>query len=961
MTNWDVHLVGIVTLPVACLRFPPPNEAAYLGRLEDKRIALRLAQRFDREGINCHESANQIRGIIDSTTYHGITERLGISKEMLRRTAFERKFPLVSGSFVVHCVNGRHRAEAARLLCGDQATWTIRLHHFPQDTPEKLDLIHREPKEHANKTVFSDGEICRNTILHFDHERYTLSREWENILSESKRKCLVALFGNSEIIRVVRVLTPFPGLWEGFQLGNWLKHLATRCDEMIVMYWRHIFHVWNSIVGDRQDLAQLVDVETVRHLQFRAPGGSSLDRNEIMKLMADRSLFRHVSSTSDRDLILHNILSVTTVIPSVEAFHRNMLYISLGARILKAYLLPRQDQRTKGRLQTETSAEAQFSGVAIERDTLFKDLMACFKIDQRSVLQVTETSFRPCRQQASPHIAYVQLFIAALRNFASLCSENPLRDFRDEDACILMSERDARRLRWQAWNLGFRNAATNEASKLAPTKERQPRCSGLSEWRGGKPYLKTFFELRKRAFLYLLCQERDQDIPARLSPDFVFRDLVEAFFGNNVTKLGLDLDQAQEDMPMVDELPSEFESDIEMHSVNSGVPARQREPHRRANNATRKVAQNRGPRSAWQPLSPSGQRKKRGENQIKRRGKQSAAQKSIRSVAQYLDQLTNAESHQRDPGIDDADAIDHHLAEAQSTRPNPAIALIDREMQDNDEADREREVPELMMQKGNKPLRKRAARQQREKERLDNMLKASRKKRRSYLSKARLARLAKAQATTGISERGEPLDQTLEEQDASVREKPAGEEWAEGQEALEDPKPYDPRPPLAEAAQAASGKPAASSSTSPSGPDRSEQPLNEARPEISMPQDPSTKDDVIWNWPTRKRKVPGNRVEEPMRTYWPKVKQLKKTGVPIADSLRLENSAANFFESSATQNSGDEITDTRRKRLAGESLATERRVIPFESVPLTPPPPPEVATRRISLAIESDNESARSI
>ncbi|KAK1691605.1 hypothetical protein BDP55DRAFT_533732, partial [Colletotrichum godetiae] len=359
-----------------------------------------------------------IRGIIDGPNYQSIRDHLNLSTDQLKQTLFQLEYPQAYGQYTVHCTDGRHRVEAAKHLYGNQATWTVRLHFFPH-----------EPKEHATETLYSDGEICRNAIIHFTQRRYTLSRGWERVLSNSKQKCLAALLGHTEIMDAVSLLLPFAGLWPGLQLGNWLKHLATRCDELIIMYWHHIHKIWNTILGGREDLKQLLDVTTVRKLQCRAPGASKADRTEIKRSMLDGSLFRHVTSPSDREMIRRNVLEVTTIIPSIESFHNNMIYISIGAKILKTHL-------SLGKTQLDTEPPYKnnknplfFADVNIRRGTLFKDCLACFNNHQRPIFQVTETEFQPYEGRVSPPLAYLELFVAALRNFyPTLSSDSPLRD-----------------------------------------------------------------------------------------------------------------------------------------------------------------------------------------------------------------------------------------------------------------------------------------------------------------------------------------------------------------------------------------------------------------------------------------------------------------------------------------------------------------------------------------------------
>ncbi|KAK7435243.1 hypothetical protein Landi51_13138 [Colletotrichum acutatum] len=298
------------------------------------------------------------------------------------------------------------------------------------------------------------------------------------------------------------------------------------------MYWHHIHKIWNTILGGREDLKQLLDVTTVRKLQCRAPGASKADRTEIKRSMLDGSLFRHVTSPSDREMIRRNVLEVTTIIPSIESFHNNMIYISIGAKILKTHL-------SLGKTQLDTEPPYKnnknplfFADVNIRRGTLFKDCLACFNNHQHPIFQVTETEFQPYEGRVSLPLAYLELFVAALRNFyPTLSSDSPLRDSRNEAVTGQLNRFHIRRFRWQAWIMGFRNRTTNAESRLEPDKEVRPKmhCS-LSEWRGGKPYLRTFLDLKRHAFVGGLY--RNRLATQEISPAFVFREILNAFFGD---------------------------------------------------------------------------------------------------------------------------------------------------------------------------------------------------------------------------------------------------------------------------------------------------------------------------------------------------------------------------------------------------------------------------------------------
>lgn len=85
-----------------------------------------------------------------------------------------------------------------------------------------------------------------------------------------------------------------------------------------------------------------------------------------------------------------------------------------------------------------------------------------------------------------------------------------------------------------AFTLGFSNK-TIEKNMKRDIKEHssigfRPEPGSLANWRGGKPFTKTFFALRSQAFLSKLSKPLESETEP--SPLFILKDFMQAFFGS---------------------------------------------------------------------------------------------------------------------------------------------------------------------------------------------------------------------------------------------------------------------------------------------------------------------------------------------------------------------------------------------------------------------------------------------
>lgn len=120
-------LVGIIRVPITNLIFANPS-LDQTARSEDSRNIIKLLKVFRETGLNPSEPANQIFGIISPANLQKVILCSRLSKDSLSRTILDDDFPMVRGSFQILCAEGRCRIEAAQLLLGRDAWWTIKLH-----------------------------------------------------------------------------------------------------------------------------------------------------------------------------------------------------------------------------------------------------------------------------------------------------------------------------------------------------------------------------------------------------------------------------------------------------------------------------------------------------------------------------------------------------------------------------------------------------------------------------------------------------------------------------------------------------------------------------------------------------------------------------------------------------------------------------------------------------------------
>ncbi|KAI2604647.1 hypothetical protein GGR54DRAFT_448584 [Hypoxylon sp. NC1633] len=327
----DKDIIGIIQVQLDAFTFQPN-----VGREKDKAIVKRLVSRFGTAPCEPEEWDHHVKGYVGPETYNKILSALGMSEDEFRRIVQARRYPRLRGlRRSILCLDGRQRLAAAREKFGNKFWWTVRLYSSAR------------ARRFSHRTTDADGEIYWNVRRHDQRNESDVVRDLYFELSPGKERILKFLlkempgqvpgqvvFVHQDIVDALDRVFAFPGMRKQFRLGTMLKVLALHCPEQVSHYGRRrIADIWWKISDGHPSY---VDHETVVGLQRRVPSNRT-DRTYIRTMMDSGQIFRHVKDRSLRERIKRNILSLNIVIPSIETFHENMMYFSIGAKILRKF------------------------------------------------------------------------------------------------------------------------------------------------------------------------------------------------------------------------------------------------------------------------------------------------------------------------------------------------------------------------------------------------------------------------------------------------------------------------------------------------------------------------------------------------------------------------------------------------------------------------------------------------
>lgn len=159
-----------------------------------------------------------------------------------------------------------------------------------------------------------------------------------------------------------------------------------------------------------------IDAVTVQKLQALAPSHSTEDAAIIRQLFAEHKVFPKVTLAGDRALLLTNTLSVCGILPSLYTFFEDIKYLEPCAKAMRGLC---------GGKSTRT---------------IHKSMVGSFFDPADRLIEHSRLEFHPC-PAVSPsvyqHLAYVQLWLFALRHFPQLSNTAP-RKSRARDKPIVL-------------------------------------------------------------------------------------------------------------------------------------------------------------------------------------------------------------------------------------------------------------------------------------------------------------------------------------------------------------------------------------------------------------------------------------------------------------------------------------------------------------------------------------------
>ena len=457
---------------------------------------------------------NQIPVFVSpSELVHILTQTPGIELETLAHG--QPPFPRLKPTGDVRCLHGRQRYEAAMRNFGPEKWWSVRIFRIPEGSdPEILLLRHIDQSSHQMK--LSDGDVFRHVFACRRMRQRENENYWHLHLSKDKKGALKRILEDEVMSELLYELTDYPGLRNGWQLGNIDKHFADRCPEEIYNYLRHIKETWRKITLNNSDVRLATDNETVKELTLLCPSASYADNDKVRLLMRSGKLFGSISDSHLRGQIEQQLLGIGVVIPSIETFHGNMKYLRVGMRILRDHLL---DGRPLGKHETVAQAMQE---IWQPRETL---------------IEHAEHQFYPITCSPSFSLAFQALFISALRNFPHLSAERPIVQHGIQPIHAGTDESTLKRFLLHAQAQGF-NSSTIESklrsistTTLLPVPSQSFPCKSqesVVKRRCGRPLTCSYRYIANNLFLPRML--RENEICLYPSTMFVQCDFMRSFF-----------------------------------------------------------------------------------------------------------------------------------------------------------------------------------------------------------------------------------------------------------------------------------------------------------------------------------------------------------------------------------------------------------------------------------------------
>ncbi|KAL2016574.1 hypothetical protein VTK56DRAFT_3275 [Thermocarpiscus australiensis] len=168
--------------------------------------------------------------------------------------------------------------------------------------------------------------------------------------------------------------------------------------------------------------------------------------------------------------------------------------------------------------------------------TIFEVLSSSWTAPEVVQVEANDGEMTEIEGPASPSLAFMQLCLACLRLFPWLQDDLPPREDRPQDSFKAnVNTQCVAYVLQLASELGFRTSKI-QAALFQPTHagpQPSPLSQEIPDWRGGRPFTRTFWYLRANGFLPTLAATRRR----QPNPEFVLLDMTTAFFGKHTIVL----------------------------------------------------------------------------------------------------------------------------------------------------------------------------------------------------------------------------------------------------------------------------------------------------------------------------------------------------------------------------------------------------------------------------------------
>lgn len=414
---------------------------------------------------------------------------------------------------------------------------------------ELISAFSHEPQQ-------SDGELYQKIVESYRRDEVTYALCMGSLTGPKERNMKMLLRPkNLPMVTALNSLIEIPAMMEQLLLGSLHKWLALHIDEQIIHYLNHISVVWKEkICQGKKTIMQSLDIDSIRILQLRMPTVCSADAETIKRRFDDGTLFPGVIDPGDRDMLRQNVLSLNMVIPSFETLQENLHYVGFAAKILIRHVV---DQLPLCKSSKKRSP------------TIFEVLSSSWTHPEIVKVEADDGKLTEIEGPASPSLAFTQLCLACLRLFPWLQDALPPReDWPQDNFKADVIPQCVAYVLQLAFELGFRTSKIQAAmSQSTHPGLRAPfSWQEIPDWRGGRPFTRTFWYLRTSGFLPKLAVTRRR----QPNPEFVLLDMMTAFFGKHAVILKDGSSGTHIDEPIVEETALGLSEDTNMDGSNSG-------------------------------------------------------------------------------------------------------------------------------------------------------------------------------------------------------------------------------------------------------------------------------------------------------------------------------------------------------------------------------------------------------